>query len=139
MRIASTRESDMRGKIAIQRSPLRLSFALVAFVFLSCAPVEGGEQMFARGVGSTSCAKFTEINKTDPGFVDLVFASWAHGFMSGWNFSTLQQRQYRDLRARSSESLMTGIRTYCDSHPLATFAKAVVEVYSSLPVRYNSH
>ncbi len=81
-----------------------------------------------------SCEKFGEVYKASPKYVDTVFTSWAQGFMSGFNFATLQ-KQYRDLNASSASDQMIHIMAYCASHPSASFAQAVVELYMMLPLR----
>jgi len=82
-----------------------------------------------------SCEKFGQIYRASPKEVDRVFTSWAQGFMSGYNFSTMQRRQFRDLAATSTTDQMTHMLVYCETHPSATFAQAVLELYSGLPLR----
>jgi hypothetical protein len=110
---------------------------LLAGLALICFHQTGmAEQMAARGVGGTSCAKFAELYRGQPEFTNTVYASWAQGFMSGWNFSTMaEHKTHRELGAQSAETQMAYIRNYCDSHPLAPFLKAVLDFYLTLPVR----
>ena len=91
------------------------------------------EPAAARGVGTGTCGQFAQVYKANPKFADTVYASWAQGFMSGWNFSTLPK--YRELGAESYEAQMMHIRNYCDQHPLAAFVQAVMDLYVTLPQR----
>ena len=100
-------------------------------------PAFAAKKGAGRGVGTGTCVQFGQLYKSDPKNIDLIYTSWAQGFMSGWNFSTLPS--YRDLGASTAESQMMRIRNYCDEHPLVPFVKAVLEVYLSLPELQNSN
>jgi hypothetical protein len=64
----------------------------------------------------------------------MVF--WAQGFMSGENLSQFaSDGQYRDLEAMTDEAQEASLRNYCDEHPMAEFYKAVMDLYSKLPVK----
>jgi hypothetical protein len=109
---------------------MRATF-IAAFLILTVLPANAREKMAARGVGTGSCALYGQLYKGDPGGTDRVYTSWAQGFMSGWNYSTLPK--YRELAAKSVEEQMLHVRLYCDAHPLALFVQAVMDLYVSLP------
>jgi hypothetical protein len=54
--------------------------------------------------------------------------------MSGMNIS-LPPGQYRDLQAMTVEAQEQDLRNYCDEHPVADFAKAVLDLYLKLPLK----
>ena len=104
---------------------------IIGFVILASTPAGAAETMAARGVGTGTCAEYGQFFKRDPKATDRFYASWAQGFMSGWNFSTLPK--FRELGTMSAESHMQHIRLYCDEHPLVPFVRAVMDLYYSLP------
>ncbi len=106
---------------------------LAGFLISTALPANAAEQMAARGVGAGSCAEYGQFYKTDPRGTDRIYTSWAQGFMSGWNFSTLPK--YRELATKSVDAQMQHIRLYCDAHPLVPFVSAVMDLYISLPER----
>lgn len=86
------------------------------------------------GVGVTSCADFGKMYKTNPAETELVYFTWAQGFMSGYNGVFLASDQSgRNLAAESFDDQKVHIRDYCDRHPLATYMSAVFQLYASLP------
>ena len=82
-----------------------------------------------------TCGEFAKMVRDDPKNVEHFFGSWAQGFMSGWNFALLEQSFYRDIGSESVEETDFFIRQYCDAHPLATYAQAVMNVFSKMPVK----
>jgi hypothetical protein len=88
-----------------------------------------------RGVGTTSCSQYAQLYKTDPKITEQVFAAWAHGFMTGFNFSTVREHHFRDMSAKTVEVQNAHIRMYCNAHPLASYVQAVLDFFSTLPQR----
>jgi hypothetical protein len=43
--------------------------------------------------------------------------------------------KYRDLQAMTVEEQQQSLREYCDKHPMATFSKAVLDLYNKLPAK----
>jgi hypothetical protein len=104
---------------------------IIGALFVSSAAMA---KTAARGVGTTSCAQFAQDYRRSPRTADIVYMSWAEGFMSGWNAGALSdQKALRDLGVKTAEDESRAIRYYCDAHPLASFLDAVLDVYFSLP------
>jgi len=71
---------------------------------------------------------------------DLVYGSWAQGFMAGWNYALFSEYHfYRDLGVKSADEENFHIRQYCDAHPLATFVEAVIDLWFTLPLKPQSN
>jgi hypothetical protein len=58
----------------------------------------------------------------------------AQGFMSAMNAEAIaHSRPFRLIEGRQAAAHKLAIRSYCDAHPLAQYAQAVVDLYNSLP------
>jgi hypothetical protein len=83
-------------------------------------------QMAVMGIGTSTCAVFTNIYKGDPEFAEQQFFTWTQGYLSGWNHSLMIAGQpLFDLGSLSTERQKARLRSYCDQHPLAYFMAAV--------------
>jgi hypothetical protein len=103
-----------------------------AFILLLATFQPADAQSVGRGVGTATCAEFARFYRDDP--TELVFVTWAQGFMTGWNFAarTLGGKE-RNLSATGIESQEFVIRSHCDKHPLQLYVQAVMALYFSLP------
>jgi hypothetical protein len=67
-------------------------------------------------VGSVNCAEFAKMYHPDN--AELVFFSWAQGFMSGLNMAAMaSQKQTRDLAGIAVDQ-KRALRSYCANNPL---------------------
>ena len=107
----------------------------IGFIMLA-STANAAETMAARGVGTETCSEYGQFFKRDPKVTDRIYGSWAEAFMSGWNFATLPK--FRELGTMSTDSHMQHIRLYCDEHPLLPFARAVMDLYHSLPEKISN-
>jgi hypothetical protein len=116
---------------------MRLAASTIAATVWLCGSTLAAEHNIARGVGSASCSEYAQLYKADPKSADVVYATWAQGFMTGFNFSTMSESNgYRDLAAKSVDTLNAHVRQYCNAHPLARFLAAVTDFFGTLPVRH---
>jgi hypothetical protein len=68
----------------------------------------------------------------DPKNAELVFFSWAQGFMSGLNMAAMaSQRQTRDLVGIAVDQ-KRALRTYSAKSPLKNYMDGVIEFYGKL-------
>jgi hypothetical protein len=88
------------------------------------------------GVGMHSCAEFAKLYASNPSMAEDIYFTWAQGFMSGLNMaSAVQNGVDRNLGGTSADmsAQKVRIRSFCDSHPLAQYGLAVIDLYNSLP------
>ena len=105
---------------------------LTIFMALMWNSARAAEQFGARGVGTTTCADFSQLYKDDPSETALVFGSWAQGFLSGWNYVTSVQGVMRDLGAKSAKEQIAYMLEYCRSHPQDVVYKAISQFYGGM-------
>jgi hypothetical protein len=87
----------------------------------------------SRGIGGKTCGEFAANYAKDTG-TEIIWFTWAQGFMSATNYATLNFRKnIRDLSG-DIEIQQRQIRQYCDAHPLAEYGSAVLDLYLSLPL-----
>ncbi len=87
------------------------------------------------GAGSASCGEFASRYKESPDSAEILYYSWAQGYLSATNLVAIGQgREFRNLRSISSERQRAYIRSYCNKNPLANYIDAVNELYKSLEV-----
>jgi hypothetical protein len=107
------------------------TIAIIAFLGTQAA----ADGMAVQGAGTATCGEFAQVYRLDPSRTELVFGSWAQGFVSGQNRVTLHSGRYVDLSENKIEGQNAYLRRYCDEHPLAPFYKGVIEYYGTLPER----
>jgi hypothetical protein len=104
---------------------------IIALAMILTATVANAQQqMVLRGFGASSCSEFAQAYREDPTTVEGLYFTWAQGYMSGANVAG---RVLRDLAGRSLENQEAHIRSYCDNHPLSSYAEAVLSLYGTLP------
>jgi hypothetical protein len=69
----------------------------------------------------------------NPKVTEQVFAAWAQGFMTSFNFSTVRERHFRDMTDQTIEAQNEHIRLYCNGHPSASFVQAVLDFFALCP------
>jgi hypothetical protein len=114
---------------------MRLSASILVTTGLLCGSPVAAQEGAGRGVGTTSCSQYTQLYKANPKVTEQVFAAWAQGFMTGFNFSTVRERHFRDMTANTIEAQNEHIRLYCNAHPSASYVQAVLGFFATLPDR----
>jgi hypothetical protein len=106
-------------------------FKTALFLAVLLAPCTG----FAypvHGVGSASCAEFARMYQGDPDNAELIFFSWAQGFMSGLNMAAMaSQKPTRELAGVTVDQ-KRALRAYCANNPLKNYMDGVIEFYGKL-------
>lgn len=92
-----------------------------------------------RGPGTYTCEKFMTDRKNQPRVAEQIFYIWAQGFMTSQNMSTFSKtanglKGYKDLDGNPEEHQAT-IALYCAKNPTKLFVWAVVDLWSSLPLK----
>ena len=99
----------------------------LGFMALS-SPVTVAEQYQSMGAGTKSCAVFARTYKDKPKTADMIYFSWAQGYMSGVNLAAgINNKDYRpaNLNAMAVAVQQRFIRDFCDRNPLKDFREAV--------------
>jgi hypothetical protein len=82
-----------------------------------------------KGFGSGTCADYANAARLDQTEADLMFFTWAQGYLSGVNMERLLKRQpvlnLSDDHYQNAAQL-TFLHAYCNQHPLAPFMTAVL-------------
>jgi hypothetical protein len=90
------------------------------------------------GVGIHSCAEFAKLYASNPSMAEDIYFTWAQGFMSGLNMaSAVYTGSARNFEGTRAEMLAEKIRvrSYCDTHPLAQYLSAIIDLYNSFPAK----
>ena len=103
---------------------LAVCFA-VAMNAIACA------HAVTKGPGAGSCAAFAQASQGNPDLVDIIYLSWAQGYMSGTN--SLNKDVLFDLDAKTPDEMKRYLRQYCDTHPLANYGDGVRDLLNTLP------
>ena len=90
------------------------------------------------GVGLTPCTDFLKMAQKAP-VNEIIFYSWAQGFISAANRSRLMQGgDSVNVGAISQEAQRRQLRTYCRAHPLTEYMFAVADLINSMPTNPGS-
>jgi hypothetical protein len=107
--------------------------AVVFLSFLFASPALAEEPIVVAGVGTSSCAKFTNSYKESPAKTESLYFSWAQGFMSSINFNRKMQNDTAvDFAAIPSTAQLSWIRGYCQKNPMKTYLRAATELFLAL-------
>ena len=61
---------------------------------------------------------------------ELLYFSWAQGWMSGWNLAQMDQKKpAQDLVSRPVDDQRSFLKTWCGLHPAELYMKAVYYLY----------
>jgi hypothetical protein len=119
------RQNDNENSLALELALLTTTPALAV----------GEDQM---GVGLSPCAEFAKLSKRSPAN-EMIFYSWAQGFISAANFSRLMQGgDSVNVSATSQEEQRRQLRDFCNTHPLKEFRDAVADLINHMPVNVGS-
>jgi len=104
--------------------------AMTMLLFSSAA----GEEIALTGVGTSSCSEVVQYySKANPAGVELVFFSWAQGFMAGWNVGLADQKDLKiDLSMMNDDDQKKYLREYCDQHPMKKYVDGVVALMGQI-------
>jgi hypothetical protein len=121
------------GEIAMLRLLLIAILGFIAGIFI--VPARSMADFAYSGLGATSCGKLADDYRNDPTTIEIAMMTWAQGYMSGMNVSSITQGRYRDLAAMTLDAQKQSLLSYCDNHPLAEFIKAAIDLYLKLPLK----
>jgi hypothetical protein len=112
--------------------------AVVTLLLLLAGSSATAEPAMGAGVGTYSCKEFTRASAGDEAR-ELLYFSWAQGWMTAWNLSQMQVgKPARDLSAPPIPDQRAFLAKWCASHPSELYMKGVYELYltlSSTPAR----
>ena len=124
-------DKEPKGRMTMK---LLITLALAA-TLATPALAEHAEEM---GVGLSPCADFTKMSKGNPA-TELMFYSWAQGFISAANRSRLMQGgDSANVAAMSSDEQTSRLRSYCKAHPLEEYMYAVADLINRMPTNPGS-
>ena len=101
-------------------------FLLVMTLICWASPVFG--QSVKVGVGVRSCAQFAEDYRSTPELMEVIYFSWAQGYLTGINIVTsTEDDQALNLfpPGFGEKAQKEFVREYCAMHPLAPYSEAV--------------
>ena len=106
------------------------AMTIMLLMFSSAA----GEEIALTGVGTSSCSEVEQYySKANPAGVELVFFSWAQGFMAGWNVGLADQKDLKiDLSMMNDDDQKKYLREYCDQHPMKKYVDGVVALMGQI-------
>jgi hypothetical protein len=105
-------------------------FASVALL-LAAAPA-AAEPAAGQGVGAYTCAEAARAARDDHQ-LDLIYFSWAQGWMTGWNLAQLDQHQpTADMTALSLPDQRAFLENYCARHADGLYMEAVYKLYQAM-------
>ena len=128
-RPSSSGAESERGRIATAMA----GFCLALVVLTSWAMA--AEQYQSMGAGTKSCAVFGRTYKDKPKTANMIYFSWAQGYMSGVNIAAgINNKDYRpaNLNAMTIAAQQRFIRDFCDRNPLKDFREAVDTLLSNI-------
>ena len=86
------------------------------------------------GAGTNRCAQFEETYNENPEVTEVIYYSWAAGFMSGMNAAAHAVGfKPKNLSAYSVLQQKQIIRQWCTDHPAAKYIDAVTDLLKSFP------
>jgi hypothetical protein len=92
------------------------------------------------GVGTTSCAQFGQAYTESPEIWEMIYFSWAQGYMAGLNMMFVNQGGTGiDLAAIDVDQQQHLIRKYCADNPLEDFQDAAMHLYFDVLEQHLNH
>jgi len=107
---------------------------LIILVALSATQTRADDNNARAGMGSgmNTCGGFAQMYAQNT-VVEEIYFQWAQGYMTGLNVGkVVNTGVIRDLNSEPTNDQMATIRQYCNTHPLATYSDAVVDLFSHL-------
>jgi hypothetical protein len=93
------------------------------------------QQFLAMGAGTKSCAIFARTYKDKPKSAEMIYFSWAQGYMSGLNRTAgadNKDSRPANLNVLSVAAQQKFIREFCDRNPLKDCREAVDALLASI-------
>src|SRR5665213_3611956 len=111
------------------RADIKIIVATAFLIFtVDSVLAQSKERAAMTGAGLKSCAEFSEDYREAPQTGGTIGFVWAQGLMSGENMMLMELKRPRhNLNARSTQDEQDSITRYCDQHPLAKYAEAVLD------------
>lgn len=108
----------------------RLVVAVLLFCLVDTALAQSGNVV---GIGTGTCGDFAGHYRRDSKTYELLYFTWAQGFISATNLTLYfgKQETYQ-LDPNSVEVYQAFVRRFCDQHPLKAYVDAVVALLSTL-------
>jgi hypothetical protein len=104
----------------------------IACLSFSTSALSGDSETVMRGVGARTCGEFGADYKRNPSAADLIYMSWAYGFLSSQNITNVLER--KPMRALpETDRIDRAIRQDCDRRPLAPFFEIVLNFFKAQP------
>jgi hypothetical protein len=104
----------------------------IAALALLAAAAAHAEPAAGLGVGTYTCAEQAKAVRGDRE-LDLLYFSWAQGWMTGWNLAQMNADQPTvDLNTKVLSDQRAFIKTYCANHPAGLYMDAVRQLYLSM-------
>jgi hypothetical protein len=116
---------------------MKIIFWLAAISMLASFHATMADQPSAlvMGIGAKTCAGFAEEYRQDPDHWEIIYFSWAQGWMSGVNTANIQTA--RNVNSVPVPDQKMYLRRYCDEHPSDNYVDAVVQLFQMLkPATY---
>jgi hypothetical protein len=92
---------------------------------------DGTSKLSAQRWDDYRCAEIARLRKTSSN-VDVLFFTWARGFISGWNAAAEKPILKVDPGAVPTDEQLKFIRSYCDRNPSKLYLAAVMELLAKL-------
>jgi hypothetical protein len=92
---------------------------------------DGTSKLAAQRWDDYTCAEIARLRKTSPN-VDVLFFTWARGFISGWNAATEKPILKVDPAAMRPDDQLKFIRSFCDANPSKLYFAGVMELLAQL-------
>jgi hypothetical protein len=90
-------------------------------------------QTSTEGLGGNTCGQFAQDYKENPKLWELMYFTWATGFMSGLNVGmAAATNSSQNLGSKPIDEQQQFLRTYCDAHPLASYETAAFALARTL-------
>jgi hypothetical protein len=124
--LGGARSTSLHHRIA---SVASLLLCLNAASFGTTVAADADEAALQVGAGTRSCAQFERDYSENPEFFELVYFSWAQGYLSGFWIAASSKNPdpTHDLmpQGRGESWQRSFIREYCQEHPLSPYSEAV--------------
>ena len=106
------------------------SGAFAAMLILAAAPASA---LPIEGAGTAKCSDFLKFYQNSSTTDELVFLSWAQGYMSGLNAADMRYGGHgRDLASISTDDEQQFLHDYCVEHTGDDLASATIALYKQM-------
>jgi len=107
------------------------AFFIVAIALMPTA-TRAEEEAAITGLGAYSCAQFVADYKKNPQMAELLWGTWAQGFMAAMNVQfALERKPRRNIPA--IDTVDATVRQMCAKRAPSPFWTVVLDYFRSLP------